>query len=111
MAKIPVFQLRTVGVSIKGITIVKAVRVYKFLVQPRWKYAMHLTPRRVIISAAIEELQNAFFAQVFCAIRRNRAHRLRVLLWIDLTKNRIQVLALRIPKRAQKRKKEILSEV
>ncbi len=34
-----------------------------------------------------------------------------MLLWIDLTKNRIRVLALRIPKRAQQRKKEILSEV
>ncbi len=62
-AKIPVFQLRTVGVSTKGINIVKAVRVYTFLVQPRWEYAMHITPRRARVSAAIEELQKAFLCK------------------------------------------------
>ncbi len=109
-AKTAVYQLRSLGVSPKGIHIEKSIRIYKCLIQPRWEYAMHLVPWTPRIQQAIEDTEKTFFAQVFGNIGRKRSKRLRLLCRIDSAEHRRKILALRMLERATERKERILAE-
>ncbi len=96
--------------STKGINILKSIRIYKCLVQPRWEYAMHLTLWVPELSAHIEEVEKAFFSQLFGAIGRNRTKLLRLLCRISAAKDRRKILALKMLERTRDRKKVILAQ-
>ncbi len=70
---------------------------------------MHLTPWAPELSAQIEEIEKAFFSQVFGAIGRNRTKRLRLLCRIDAAEERRKMLALKMLERSRDRKKLILA--
>ncbi len=67
-AKIAVHQLKPLGLSPKGISAKKALRMYKCWIQPRWEYAAHLTPWTSAIKSGVEEVERLFFGQVFGGI-------------------------------------------
>ncbi len=107
-AKVAVYQFRAFGVSTHGINAQKSIRLYKCPATVEIRHAPD--PLDAANTPGGEEVEKAFFQQVFGAIGRNRTTRLRLLCRIELEKNRREALALRMLERAVARKMYILSQ-
>ncbi len=105
-AKAAVHQLRPLGVFAHVLSQVKAIRLYKALIQPRWEYAMHISPGTDEASLPVQEVEKAVFRQAFGPIAHGRVNRLKLLSRIRPEKATHRQNAYTY----EKRKKIILSE-
>lgn len=109
-AKTAVYELRTLGVFRKGISIQKCIQVYKALIQPRWEYAMHLTPWTQDVQNAIKEVEQTFFKQIFGPLARGKTDRLRLLCRIQTAEQRREILAFKMLRRTVMKEQKYLED-
>ncbi len=106
-ARIAIYQLRALGVFSHGLSPIKSLRLYEALIQPRWEYAMHITPWPDGITDAIQEMERTFSQKHFGPIASCRVERLKLLCRIIGPKHRGKYSLSKMLKRVNRRKKEI----